>query len=152
LNSLNNFMTTRKIVLIIVGVIAAVTLITLVFVGGIVGVALYSVGNSQAAEIARNFLRNNEKLKNDIGDVKEFGSLVTGSVNIDDDNGQATINLKVVGARETVNASVKMIFVHGQSWRVSSASYVNKSGQTISLQDPYDSKRLTSPPKLLVAS
>jgi len=145
-------MTTRKIVLIIVGVIAAVTLITLVFVGGIVGVALYSVGNSQAAEIARNFLRNNEKLKNDIGDVKEFGSLVTGSVNIDDDNGQATINLKVVGARETVNASVKMIFVHGQSWRVSSASYVNKSGQTISLQDPYDSKRLMSPPKLQVAS
>ena len=145
-------MTTRKIVLIILGVIAAVTLITLVFVGGIVGVALYSVGNSQAAEIARNFLRNNEKLKNDIGDVKEFGSLVTGSVNIDDDNGQATINLKVVGARETVNASVKMIFVHGQSWRVSSASYVNKSGQTISLQDPYDSKRLMSSPKLQVAS
>ena len=145
-------MTTRKIVLIIVGVIAAVTLITLVFVGGIVGVALYSVGNSQAAEIARNFLRNNEKLKNDVGEVKEFGRLVTGSVNIDDDNGQATINLKVVGARETVNASVKMIFVHGQSWRVSSASYVNKSGQTISLQDPYDSKRLMSPPKLLVAS
>jgi len=145
-------MTTRKIVLIILGVIAAVTLITLVFVGGIVGVALYSVGNSQAAEIARNFLRNNEKLKNDIGEVKEFGSLVTGSVNIDDDNGQATINLKVVGARESVNASVKMIFVHGQSWRVSSASYVNKSGQTISLQDPYDSKRLMSPPKLQVAS
>jgi hypothetical protein len=77
---------------------------------------------------------------------------VTGSVNIDDDNGQATINLKVVGAHESVNASVKMIFVHGQSWRVSSASYVNKSGQTISLQDPYDSKRLVSPPKLLVAS
>jgi len=145
-------MTTRKIVLIIVGVIVAVTLITLVFVGGIVGFALYSVGNSQAAEIARNFLRNNEKLKNDIGDVKEFGSLVTGSVNIDDDNGQATINLKVVGARETVNASVKMIFVHGQSWRVSSASYVNKSGQTISLQDPYDSKKFLSPPKLVVAS
>ena len=111
-------MTTRKIVLIIVGVIAAVTLITLVFVGGIVGVALYSVGNSQAAEIARNFLRNNEKLKSEVGEVKAFGSLVTGSVNIDDDNGQATINLKVVGARETVNASVKMIFVHGQSWRV----------------------------------
>ncbi len=145
-------MTTRKIVLIIVGVIAAVTLITLVFVGGIVGFALYSVGNSQAAEIARNFLRNNEKLKSEVGEVKEFGSLVTGSVNIDDDNGQATINLKVVGARETVNASVKMIFVHGQSWRVSSASYVNKSGQTISLQDPYDSKRLMSPPKLQVAS
>jgi hypothetical protein len=45
-----------------------------------------------------------------------------------------------------------MIFVHGQSWRVSSASYVKKSGQTISLQDPYDSKRFLSPSKLAVAS
>jgi hypothetical protein len=90
------------------------------FVGGIVGFALYSVGNSQAAEIARNFLRNNEKLKNDIGEVKEFGSLVTGSVNIDDDNGQATINLKVVGAHESVNASVKMIFA---SWTVVASEF-----------------------------
>jgi hypothetical protein len=145
-------MTTSKIVFIIVGVLAAITLVTLVFVGGIVGFALYSIGNSQAAEIARNFLRNNERLKNDIGEVKEFGSVVTGSVNINNDDGQATINLKVVGTRETVNASVNMIFVHGQQWRVSSASYVDKSGQKISLQDPYDSRKLSFPPKLLAAA
>lgn len=140
-------MSSRKIVLIVCGVIAAIVLIVLVFVGGIIGFALYSVGNSAAAETARNFLRNDEKLKNDIGEVKEFGSLVTGSVNINSEDGQATINLKVVGARETVNASVNLVLVHGQSWRVSSATYVNKSGQTISLRDPYDSKKLTSPPR-----
>src|SRR4030095_6389524 len=103
-------MTTRKIVLIIIGVIVVITLVILVFVGAILGFALYSIGNSQAAETARNFLRNSEKLKNEIGEVKEFGSLVTGSVNIHDDNGEATINLKVVGDRETVNASVNLIF------------------------------------------
>ena len=145
-------MTTRKIVLIIIGVIVVITLVILVFVGAILGFALYSIGNSQAAETARNFLRNSEKLKNEIGEVKEFGSLVTGSVNIHDDNGEATINLKVVGDRETVNASVNLIFVRGQAWRVSSASYVNKLGQTIILQDPYDSKKLSSHPKRLAAA
>jgi hypothetical protein len=145
-------MTNRKVVLIIVGVLATVTFVILTFVGGIVGFTLYSIGKSEAAETARNFLRNNEKLKSDIGEINEFGSVVTGSVNINSDNGQATINLKVVGARETVNASVNMLFVQGQAWRVSSASYVNHSGQTISLQDPYDSKKLTSPPPRLAAA
>lgn len=137
-------MTNRKIVLIIIGVLAAITLVTLIFVGVIVGFALYSIGNSEAAETARNFLRTNEKLKADIGEVKDFGSVVTGSVNINTDNGQATVNLKVVGARQTVNASVNLLFIHGQAWRVSSASYVNTSGKTISLQDPYESKTLAS--------
>ena len=145
-------MTNRKIFLIIVGVLATIALLITVFVGGIVGFALYSVSNSEAAETARNFLRNNEKLKMEIGEVKEFGSIVTGSVNINNDNGQATINMKVVGARETVNASVNLMFVHGQSWRVSSASYTNPSGQRISLQDPYESKRKLSPRQFLAAT
>ena len=145
-------MTTRKIVLIVGGVLVAIGLLIVVFVAGIVGFTLYSIGKSQAAETARNFLRTNQKLTNEIGEVKEFGSLVTGSINFANDNGQATINLKVVGARETVNASVNLVFLHGQSWRVISASYVNKSGQTISLQDPYDSRNLISPPKLSAAA
>ena len=99
----------------------------------------------------RTFLSNSDKLKSDIGEVKDFGSFVTGSVNISNDTGQATINLKVIGAKKTVNASVDMIFDHGKAWRVSSASYVNETGQTIILQDPYDSRRLTSPPQLLTA-
>ena len=133
-------MTNRKLFLIIGGILAAITLLVVIFVGGIVGFALYSIGNSQAAEVTRTFLRNNEKLKSDIGEVKDFGSVVTGSVNINNDNGNATINIKVIGSRQTVNASVNLVFVHGQDWRVISAAYVNKSGQTISLQDPYDTK------------
>jgi hypothetical protein len=142
-------MSTRKIVLIIGGVLGTIVLLVLVFAGVIVGFALYSIGNSEAAETARKFLRNNEKLKGDIGEVKEFGNVVTGSVNIDNNTGQATINLKVVGARETVNASVNLLLIHGQSWRVASASYVNHSGQTISLQDPYELRNRFHPPHLL---
>ena len=144
-------MSNRKIVLIILGIVATITLLLLIFIGGIVGVALYSVSNSEAADTARKFLKNSEKLRTDIGDVKDFGSIVTGSVNIANDSGQATVNLKVIGANKTVNASVNMVFVQGREWRVVSASYVNSSGQQISLQDPFDSKQLSSPPPLLAA-
>ena len=133
-------MTTKKIVLIIGGVVVTLGVLVVLFVGGIVGFALYSVGNSQAAMKAKDFLRHSEKLKADIGEVKDFGSIVTGSVNVHNGEGEATLNLKVIGDRQTVNASVHLVMVTGSIWRVSSASYVNSSGQTISLLDPYDSR------------
>jgi hypothetical protein len=136
-------MTTKKIVLIVGGVVVVLGLLVVIFVGGIVGFALYQVGNSEAALKAKDFLRNSEKLKLDIGEVKEFGSIVTGSVSIHDGNGEATVNLKVVGEKKTVNASVHLVLVSGSTWRVSSASYVNASGQTVELLDPYDSKLVT---------
>jgi hypothetical protein len=136
-------MTTKRIVLIVGGVVVVLGLLVVIFVAGIVGFALYEVGNSEAALKAKDFLRNSEKLKLDIGEVKEFGSIVTGSVSIHDGNGEATVNLKVVGARNTVNASVHLVLVSGSTWRVSSASYVNALDQTVELLDPYDSKLIT---------
>ena len=133
-------MTTKKIVLIIGSVVVVLAFLVSVFVGGIVGVALFQLGNSEAALKAKDFLRNSEKLKMDIGEVKDFGSIVTGSVNFQGGNGEATLNLKVIGEQKTVNASVHLLLVSGSNWRVSSASYVNASGQTINLLDPYDSK------------
>lgn len=135
-------MTTKKIVLIVVAVVVALALLAAVFVGGIVGVALYQVGKSEAAEKARDFLRHNDQLTADIGEVKDFGSIITGSVNVANNNGEATLHLKVIGERKTVNASVDLIFTNGGAWRVSAASYVNSSGETIDLLNPYDSKIL----------
>jgi len=134
--------TTKKIVLIVGSVVVVLGLIVVLFVGAIVGFVFYQLGNSEAAMKARDFLRTSEKLKQDIGEVKDFGSIVTGSVSLQNGNGEATVNLKVIGEQETVNASVHLLLVSGSSWRVSSASYVNASGQTIDLLDPYDSKIL----------
>ena len=138
-------MTTKKIVLIIGAVVVVLGFLVVVFVGGIVGLALYQVGNSEPAQRAKEFLRTSEKLKTDIGEVKDFGSVVTGGVNISGGSGRATINLKVIGERKTVNATVDLVLVSSNIWRVSSASYVNDSGQTIDLLDPYDSKILIPP-------
>jgi hypothetical protein len=117
-------------------------LLVVCFAGGIVGFALYQIGNSDAAARARDFLRNSEKLKAETGPVKDFGRIVTGSVNLHNGNGDATLHLKVIGDRKTVNATVDLVLVKGGTWRVSSASYVNEAGQTIDLLDPYDTKRL----------
>ena len=141
-------MTTKKIVLIVAGVVVVLGLLAAIFVGGVVGFALYTVGNSEAAARAKDFLRNSEKLKTDIGEVKDFGSIVTGKVNVENNNGSATLSLKVIGERKTVDASVVLVFTNGSTWRVSSASYEGSSGQTIDLLDPYDSK---IPVPLLIA-
>ena len=122
-------MTTKKIVLIVAGVVVVLGFVVLLFVGGIVGFALYQIGNS-------------EKLKSDIGEVRDFGSIVTGGINLSGGSGRATINLKVIGEKKTVNASVDLVLVGGSTWRVSSASYVNDSGQRIDLLDPFDSRLL----------
>jgi hypothetical protein len=141
-------MTTKRIVLIVAAVVVVLALLAGVFVGGIVGVALYSVGNSEAAARAKDFLRSNDKLTDDIGEVTDFGSIVTGSVNVANNGGEATLHLKVIGERKTVNASVDLIYTKDTAWRVSKASYVNASGQTIDLLDPYDSR---IPVPLLIA-
>ena len=141
-------MTTKKILLVVAGVVIVLGLIVVLFVGAIVGFALYQVGNSEAAITAKEFLRNSEKLKKDIGEIDDFGSIVTGSVNVSDGNGQATLNLKVIGTVHTVNATVYLVYSNRGDWRVSAARYVNKDGQTINLLDPYDSQLLVP---LLVA-
>ena len=144
-------MTAKKIILIVAGVLIVIVLLILVFVGSIIGIAFYSIGNSEAAKSAKNFLKSNQKLKDEIGEVKDFGSFVTGSVNIQNDTGQATINLKVIGEKKTVNATVELVFTNGQQWRVSSAHYWNDKGEKIILLDPYDSKIQSVPPQRLAA-
>ena len=123
-------------------VVVALALLAAIFVGGIIGFGLYQMGNSEAAARAKDFLRKNERLKDEIGEVQDFGSIITANVRIDNNNGETTLKLKVIGARQTVNASVDLIYTKNSAWRVSGASYVNSSGETIDLLNPYDSQNL----------
>jgi hypothetical protein len=138
--------TTKKIVVIVVSVVVVLGVIIALFVGGIVGVAFYSIGNSEAAKVSKEYLRNNEKLKQDIGEVKDFGRLVTGSINVNNGDGTAELSLKVIGERKEVNATVELIFRNGHQWRVTAASYRNDADEKVDLLNPYESRRLV--PKL----
>lgn len=138
-------MTTKKIVIIIVSVVVVLVLLVVLVIGGIVGTVFYSINNSEAAVTAKDFLRNNEKLKQDIGDVKDFGKFVTGNINTTNGDGTAQLNLKVIGERKEVNATVELVFRNGHPWRVTAASYRNQAGETIDLLNPYDSPSVTGP-------
>lgn len=131
-------MTSRKLFFVIGGVIAAVILLVAIFVGAIVGLALYSIGKSEASLTAKTFLTNNDRLKQDIGNVTDFGSIITGSVNSRGSDGEATLSLKVIGEKRKVNANVSLMYRDNRSWRVTDASYLNESGQTVKLLDAYE--------------
>jgi hypothetical protein len=109
------------------------------FVGGIFLFVFHQVGNSDAAAVARSFLRSNERLKQDIGEVRDFGWFITGNINIQNSGGTATLNLRVIGMRKTVHATVDLIYRSGKEWRVTSAVYTNEAGKTIELFNPYES-------------
>lgn len=135
-------MTTKRIVIIVAAVVITIGLLVMVAVGGIVGFAFYAVSKSDAAVTAKDFLRNNERLKQDIGEVKDFGTFVTGSVNVHDSDGDATMRLKVIGERRTVNATVNLVYRNGRQWRVTAASYTDEAGHTVDLFSAYEARKL----------
>ena len=135
-------MNTKKVVFVVGMVLAVLALLTAIFFVAIVFLGLYTVKNSESADKAKAYLQNNEKLKQDVGEIKNFGNIVMASINERNGNTEVTMKLKVFGERKTVNATVNLMLVQGNAWRVTSASYVNSNGQTISLLDPYETKVL----------
>ena len=141
-------MTTKKIVIIVAAVVFTVGLLVLTFVGAVVGIAFYSIGKSEAAMTAKDFLRNNERLREDVGTVRDFGSFITGNINIHNSDGNAVLNLKVIGERRTVNASVELSYQSGRPCRVTAASYKNEAAEIVDLLSAFETK---APAPLLVA-
>lgn len=137
-------MSTKKIIAIILGVVAVLGLIVALFVGAIFWFVFHTIGSSEAADTARTYLRSNEKLKQDVGEVKDFGSLITGNINVNSGDGVATLYIKVIGEKRTVNARVDLTYRSNRNWRVTEASY-DRDGQTIDLMKPYESGPTPSP-------
>ncbi|HEV2707092.1 MAG TPA: hypothetical protein VGV59_14300 [Pyrinomonadaceae bacterium] len=128
---------TKRVLVIVGACVAALVLLLALFVGAIVWFASGTLANSEAAEAARVFLKNNERLKQETGEVREFGSQVMGSITSDAGVSAATLNFDVVGARRTVKASVNLIYKEGFGWRAIGASYKNDAGRTVELLDSY---------------
>ncbi|MDQ1728327.1 MAG: hypothetical protein QOD33_452 [Pyrinomonadaceae bacterium] len=134
-------MTTKKIIVIVVSLAVAFGLLIAVVIGGIAGIVFYQLANSDAAKVSEEFLQTNARLKQDIGEVKSFGKLVTGTINVDNGDGAAELKLKVIGERKTVHATVTLIFRSGGQWQVTAASYQDETGRTVDLRNPYDARR-----------
>ncbi len=131
-------MTTKKILTIIGVVVGTIVLLIAIFVGAIVGIAFYSISQSEATATAKEFLKKNQLLKQDIGEVKDFGAFITGSVKTRNNDGNAVLSLKVIGEKKTVNTIVYLMYIEGREWRVTGASYKNTEGKTIELLKAYE--------------
>ena len=139
-------MSTKKILVIIGSILAVLALIVVLFVGGIVWFVFHSIGTSEAADQARVYLRNNEALKQDIGEVKDFGSFVTGNINVQNGDGVATLHLKVIGERRTVNSTVDLSYRSNRAWRVTGAAY-DRDGEAVDLMQGYGAPALSPTPE-----
>ena len=137
-------MSTKKIILIVGGIVVVLGLIVALFVGAIAFFTFHTIGNSEAATTARNYLRSNEVLKQDIGEVKDFGSLITGNINVSNGDGEATLYLKAIGEKRSANVRVDLAYRSNRSWRVTGASY-DRDGQTIDLMRAYGPEPSAAP-------
>jgi FlaG/FlaF family flagellin (archaellin) len=137
-------MSTKKILLIIGGIILVLGLIVVLLAGAIAFFVFRTISNSEAADTARTYLRHNEKLKQEIGEVKDFGWLVTGNINISNGDGVATLYLKAIGEKGEANTRVELGYRNNREWRVTGASYT-RDGQTIDLMQAYGPPTSNSP-------
>ena len=137
-------MSTKKILLIIAGVVIVLGLIVALLVGGIVFFVFRTIGTSEAAETARTYLRSNETLKQEIGEVKDFGWLVTGNINVTNGDGVATLYLKAIGEKGEANTRVDLGYRNNRQWRVTGASYT-RDGKTVDLMQAYGPPTSNSP-------
>lgn len=131
-------MSTKKAVLVAVGILSAVALVVALFAGAIIGFVFYTIGNSGAAQTAKTFLRQNEKLRREIGVVRDFGYFTTGDIKTQGSMGTAELRMKVFGATKTVNTTVDLAQGRGE-WRVVDAFYDDDaSGQRVFLTKAFD--------------
>lgn len=131
--------------MIVIGVMVTIGLLVTVAVAGIVGFVFYQIGNSEAAATAKDFVRSNERLTQDIGEVRDFGSFITGNINIRNNDGEASLSIKVIGEKGTVNTTVELSYRAGRPWRVTGASYRNEAGDIVDLLGAYEAHKLKPP-------
>ncbi len=137
-------MSTKKILLIVGGIVIVLGLVVVLVVGGITFFVFRTIGNSEAADAARAYLRNNEKLKQEIGEVKDFGWLVTGNINFSNGDGVATLYLTARGEKGDAETRVDLQYRNSRAWRVTGASYT-RNGRTVDLMDAYGPPTSNSP-------
>jgi len=137
-------MSTKKILLIVGSIVVALGLIVALFAGGIVFFVFRTIANSEAADAARAYLRSNERLKQEIGEVKDFGWLVSGNISFTNGEGVATLYLKAIGEKGDADTRVDLQYRSNRGWRVTGASCTH-NGQAVDLMQAYGPPNSNSP-------
>ena len=126
----------KRAILAIVGLLAGLLVVVALVGGAIVGAVFYTIDHSVAAHTAKDFLRHNQRLRHDIGDVRDFGYFTTGDIKTQGSLGTAELRLKTIGARKSVNATVDLA-MRRDAWSVIDAYYADDSGARVYLTNNF---------------
>lgn len=74
--------------------------------------------NSDAYKVAISEIEQNEEIISEIGGIKDYGMMPTGSVNISNGYGEAQMNIKVIGNEKDLNVGVYLTKEPNEKWKL----------------------------------
>ncbi|GGG97386.1 hypothetical protein GCM10011416_14210 [Polaribacter pacificus] len=74
--------------------------------------------NSGAYKVAISQIEQNEEILSEIGGIKDYGMMPTGSVNISNGYGEAQLNIKVIGNEKDLNVVVYLTKEPNREWKL----------------------------------
>ena len=77
-----------------------------------------SMKKSDAYKTAVVEIENNQQLKNEIGEITDYGMFPTGSINYVDGYGEAELEIKVIGTKSTKSVYVYLIKEVDKEWQL----------------------------------
>lgn len=98
--------------------ITSLVLIAVLFFSILFSYAINTIKSSKAYETAIEHIEQDPKTLKQIGGVKEYGYLPSGSVNVVNGQGEAFFTIEVIGNKETVHVSVYLEKKRSGRWRV----------------------------------
>ncbi len=98
-------------ILALAGVGVAFFMFMLLFVGTV-------MKNSDAYKVAVNEIENNQEILTKTGGIKGYGMMPTGNVNISNGNGQAQLEIEVLGNEKDINVSVYLTKEPNGEWKL----------------------------------
>lgn len=107
--------------------VIAVGLIVMVFVALLTGIFIM-MKRSDAYQTAEAFIKNNESIRNTVGDEMKFGFLPLGSVKVSGARGAASFKITVKGSRGSTDVDVSLR-KRGNEWRVVAMVYTDRYGK-----------------------
>ncbi|WP_428740447.1 RDD family protein [Tenacibaculum sp.] len=98
-------------VLALVGIGIAFFAFTFLFAGS-------AMKNSDAYKVAISEIEQNEEIISEIGGIKDYGMMPTGSVNISNGYGEAQLSIKVIGNEKDLNIGVYLTKESNGEWKL----------------------------------
>ena len=93
--------------------------VTVILFGAILSVfVIAKIKSSEPYHKSKEFIENNEDIKQDLGSIKGYGLLASGSVDEIETNGTATLSFQVKGESKNAQIQINLLKDSSGTWTV----------------------------------